>query len=823
MPSPATLRTAASLALSALLLPLTGAPPALAHPPGRAGGTWSELRVLGQCLTARDSQEVRLRSCSSELGEPTPAGQRWQLDGQGTLRSALPGSLALGLPPGATAANGARLAAVPEATASGAWSYDSATGHLVWRGGGYTLDFNTGTDLATLWTAGTGDNQKWSFDPGYTATTAPSGADAAELRTEGQCLTLSQVTTPNRSVTVEPCASTAGRPTPATQRWTVTAQGQVQSSAAPYPVLDVQGDPGSRYVVARPVGNGTDRSRWQYDPTAHTLLWAADPTLALDHSRTTAFAGLYRSHGGPNQLWTQSPVADQAGPARTQAAPGPVSATATSPADATLRWTAPTGPAPATYAVYQDGGRIALTYSTSYQDPGLGPGGLHRYRVTAISADGVESAPSAETVLTAPACPRPTGPDGTAPFLPPVAGQPYTLTLTGRPSAQREQQRQGLRQLPSDIRPTGLYLPPDALLTATTTGAAGTGALSVLIGPPVGAGGLAAARRYPIVTTGTGTRITDHRGGMVHLVFDGAPTDRVTLTLSGDTQLAPVFVLGSSTPDQWRADLAARPTRYAELLAGRTVVTLSRDSAARYAYSSPEAVLRHLECARAVEDAVNGLAAPTAEDATTAPGPDSPGVFPFHYVEVERRVGGAFATDRYMGFKDESVAWLADSAAAEWGVWHEQGHHRQQSAITPTELIEVSNNIDSQSLRTAYARPSRLVTQGSYDTALPKLGKPGVAYATSFDGFEQLVMLQQLALQYGAGFWPEVRHRVRTTPPTDPDRWAAIAVLTSQVAGQDLTAFYLAWGVPLTTHAQQAVAALRLPSAPGDLTTRREP
>ncbi|MFI5527388.1 M60 family metallopeptidase [Kitasatospora sp. NPDC051853] len=801
----------------ALLPLLAAAPPAGA---GRAADTWSELRAYGQCLTAEDSREVRLRSCASQYGEPTPAGQQWRLDSRGLLLSALPGGLALGLPAGSAPASGALTAAVPAGGAStGPWTYDAATGRLGWQDGSrYVLDFNTGSDRASLYAPHGGENQQWAFSPAHTATTPPTDPTGlTELRTEGRCLTLDPVPTPARALTVEPCASLNGAPTPPNQRWAVTADGQVQSGSAPYPVLDVI--PG-KVVVGRPVSNGSDRTRWQYDPATGVLRWAADPAQALDHYRSSGTAGLYRASGGANQSWTRFPATDRPGQARVQAAPGAPTAQASSPTSATLDWPAPSGPAPAGYAVRRDGGRIGVTTGRGFRDDGLGPGGLHRYTVTAIAADGTESAPSPEAVLTAPACPSPTGPDGLAPFVPPVPGKPYAVTLTGLPSAEQERQRQGLDQLPSDIRPTGLHLPPGATLTVSATGASGSGSLRVLVGPPVGSR-LVSARRYPVATSGS-TSVRDHRGGMVYLAFDGLPTDRVTVWLDGG-QAAPVFVLGRTTAAEWRTQLAERPTRYAELVAGRTVVTLTREGAARYAAASPEPVLRHLECARAIEDASAGFAPPTAADTATAPGPDSPGVFPFHYVEVERRAGAAFATNDYMGFQDESVSWIADGASAGWGVWHEQGHHRQQRAVKPGELTEVSVNLHSLAVGKALGRASRLVAEKAYDTALPKVGRAGVSYGSDFDAFEQLVMLQQLTLQYGEGFWPAVHHLVRVDPPQGTDRWADLALTTSRVAQQDLTAFYLAWGVPLTAAARQDLAALGLPAAPAGLTGRREP
>ncbi|CAM5234535.1 hypothetical protein SSPIM334S_04635 [Streptomyces spiroverticillatus] len=649
--------------------------------------------------------------------------------------------------------------------------------------------------------AGTGDNQKWEFTPAAEEAAAPRPHDAAtELRVDGRCLTLAGYAVPNEAVTVEPCASEAGQVTPFGQRW-VVADGRVLTAEAPYRVLGIE-DGGGGAPVARLVDDGSDRMRWQYDAQTGALRWAADPSRALDHARNSSYAGLYRYHGDTNQQWKPHPPRTSPHPTVPPAAPGEVRATALTPTSARLTWAAPgEGARPASYAVYRDGGRIATTAGTSYTDAGVGPGGKYRYRVTALSADGTESAPGAAGTLEATACPVSTeAPDLALPA--PVRGTPYTVTLTGHPSAEAEQERLGLNLAPSDVRPTGLHLPPGGTLNVAVGAGAAQGALRVRIGPPV-AWPAPVARAHPLTSPGT-TQITDRRGGMVYLAFDGPDSARVTVTLSGDAEPVPVFRLGRTTAAQWRAELAAGTSRYAELTGGRTLVTLSRETAARHAEAGPDALLRHLECARALEDRAAGLDGSTPQHA--------PGVFPYHYVEVERRIGSAFAADAYMGFQYDSSPWIADSAQAGWGVWHEQGHKRQQRAVQPSALTEVSVNVFSLAVQKAFQQRSRLVTEPVYDRALKKVGTPGVEFEKTFDAFERLVMLQQLTLQYGDDFWPRAQRSLREHPMQGSDRWRNLAVLTSRVAGQDLTAFYAAWGVPLTDEARKEMAALGLPA-----------
>jgi hypothetical protein len=123
--------------------------------------------------------------------------------------------------------------------------------------------------------------------------------------------------------------------------------------------------------------------------------------------------GLYRRNGCTGSMepvgWTSATTA--AGTAGRPAAPAGLTVTGRTDTTIGLSWTAPVGPAPARYAVYSGGTRVAVARGTSATVRRLFHATWHRFTVAALDAAGNESAHTAavstgtETCLARP--PRP--------------------------------------------------------------------------------------------------------------------------------------------------------------------------------------------------------------------------------------------------------------------------------------------------------------------------------------------------------------------------------------------------------------------------------
>nr|MDT0659003.1 fibronectin type III domain-containing protein [Micromonospora sp. DSM 115978] len=111
-------------------------------------------------------------------------------------------------------------------------------------------------------------------------------------------------------------------------------------------------------------------------------------------SATTHQVGLYRRNGCTGDMdpvgWASATTA--AGTADRPAAPADLTVTGRTDSTVDLSWTAPTGPAPTRYAVYEGGTRVAVAQGTSATVRRLFHSTWHRFTVAALDAAGNESA-----------------------------------------------------------------------------------------------------------------------------------------------------------------------------------------------------------------------------------------------------------------------------------------------------------------------------------------------------------------------------------------------------------------------------------------------
>jgi len=403
-----------------------------------------------------------------------------------------------------------------------------------------------------------------------------------------------------------------------------------------------------------------------------------------------------------------------------------------------------------------------------------------------------------------------------------------TVRFTAKPSAETERLRLAQALRATDFESTGRYLPPGVPLTVTVH--SGSVRPTLHIGAPDADDDAKTPRGYPL-TVGTNT-VSDPAGGMVYLSAVGHG-DPVTVTLGDAALPVPYFRLGSTSSAAFRAQLGTRPTPWAELVADHVILTVQRESAQQYADQDFAALLTLLSRIVRIEDDASGLDGRAPIDRRNA--------HPYHFVNITATGPGvaAYTSHGYMAFPNSYLDRLLSVDALRhngWGAWHELGHEHQQFAYKPEVLTEVSVNLYALAVGRALGDPPRLTvpdpTTGltPYESALPKLGQSGVDYATTFGAYEKLVMLNQLTLAYGDGFWPRLHRLIRReNPPTEwdaPDatavRFGYLATYTSRVGGEDLTAFYDRWGVPLSDDARAAVAALGLPAPAVDPSTLRE-
>ncbi|MCX4985334.1 M60 family metallopeptidase [Streptomyces sp. NBC_00572] len=392
-----------------------------------------------------------------------------------------------------------------------------------------------------------------------------------------------------------------------------------------------------------------------------------------------------------------------------------------------------------------------------------------------------------------------------------------TVALTARPSAEAERLRLASALRASEFQPTGRYatansplrfdvLPFDGLVPA------------LWIGHWDYYGTLKEPRRYTL-KPGSNT-VTDPHGGPVYFTLEGRG-ERAGVRFKDGYRPMPVFTLGRTGEAEFQRQLdTLTDVPVVELHGPRTLVTLTRDGALLHRGEDHAALLSLLEEIVRAEQDISGL------DGSSPLHRPKSGRFHFTEVSVVPAGVGAFATHAYNGFPRaylDRATTVQGLRTRGWGLYHELGHAHQQMAYKPTGLTEVTVNIYSLAVQRALGQTSNLLLPDSktgltpFQSALPKLGGPGLVYEKSFGAYEKLVPLRQLELAFGADFWPRMHRLVREENPASDytetaKRYRYLALYASRVAGRDLTDFFVnRWAFPIDEQGRAELAALGLP------------
>ncbi|MCL2561320.1 MAG: M60 family metallopeptidase [Rikenellaceae bacterium] len=140
-----------------------------------------------------------------------------------------------------------------------------------------------------------------------------------------------------------------------------------------------------------------------------------------------------------------------------------------------------------------------------------------------------------------------------------------------------------------------------------------------------------------------------------------------------------------------------------------------------------------------------------------------------------------------------------------WGPAHELGHLNQlRPVMTWTGMGEVSNNIYSMLVQTAFGARSRLITSGNYTSGFNNIVGKGIAHNDIEDVFVKLVPFWQLKLYLHdvlgkTDFYPDLFYHMMTAPePTTPATQSRFQLnfvrVACDVAQLNLLDFFEAWG-----------------------------
>ena len=357
---------------------------------------------------------------------------------------------------------------------------------------------------------------------------------------------------------------------------------------------------------------------------------------------------------------------------------------------------------------------------------------------------------------------------------------------------------------------TGLYAAPGATITVTAPAAAVEKALAVQIGCHKDyLGRKDSTRRWPAVVTSkplqaTRTQIASPFGGLVYVIVpnDAEPTASVKVTIDGAVE-APRFVLGKTSPAEWKRRIRSLPGPWAELESDKLVATIPASHVREI--DDPTDVVTFWRKVAAAQDDLSGRPLPRYQERMVC--------------DIEISAGALHSGYPMMGHLSHAAD-LADyekvSKAGTWGWFHELGHNHQRSPWR--KPVEVSVNIFSMyTMETVVGLATEDVgwfkkciplARKFYADGLPE-GQTGWA-----NGYVlPLAMYTQMRKQFGWEFYKKIFRGYEEMGsakwPRDEqaqrDLWL---VLSSKAAGRDLSPFYDRWGFTTTDKAKAQVASL---------------
>jgi Peptidase M60, enhancin and enhancin-like/N-terminal domain of M60-like peptidases len=418
---------------------------------------------------------------------------------------------------------------------------------------------------------------------------------------------------------------------------------------------------------------------------------------------------------------------------------------------------------------------------------------------------------------------------------PPVVPPPVVVTLKTadsiqhfreRPSGSAEATRLAQSFPHSDFDPTGFYLPPFVTLQVEVTPTAGTRLPTLLVGT---------YSRYKDKWNPTSVNLTaglntimDPAGGILYIRFHNPAADGTCrIRFISGMKPIPYYQLGKTTASEWVAMVEQLNVPDVQLVGERCMITVGLQNARASKTEDMEALVRKADRVIRVEDSISGQFGTDPLDQ-----PNAHRILLTESDHPDYYMAATFYRTWYRS--TDAVSAILKAANLTWGPWHELGHMHQQGSWTWSELGEVTVNIYSIAVEKAFGvSPTRLTSQGEWTNAANYLSKPlsdKDFNASSVSVWVRLCMFQQLKLAYGDAFYHQLHRLARrdaNRPNTTDTRMRWFMVNASRAAGRNLSAFFKAWGLKLSTTAATDAAyaeveALGLPAPAQDITVLKD-
>lgn len=419
----------------------------------------------------------------------------------------------------------------------------------------------------------------------------------------------------------------------------------------------------------------------------------------------------------------------------------------------------------------------------------------------------------------------------------------WTQQFASTPSARSEADRVKVRYAPTtDLKPTGLYLPPNTELTITVKGVKKNdpnGVPKVSIGAPeavADANGNKPKSRTTQLVPGKNT-VKDALGGVVYIDYQSKTGTASTadITFGAVAKKMATFTRGETREADFQRELDRLDAPFVELYGNKAMITVARTALLKYRNENHNQLMAALDRIVTVE---NKFAGYDARNAASAPPAGK-----HHLIGFAGSVEGvaAYASNGYTIYPEpiqDNLLKVDGLRVYGFGPWHEVGHQHQQDPVLPGAVLEATVQTYALAVQrdfAEYGSTPRVRAVNSNGTSYwddgMKLLADGVEDYGDVPYWNKVLPFEQLRLAYGESFfptWHKVVRQQELLPISGEDvdgeaaQWQNIVYSTSLAAGEDLSDFWATWGVDVTDAARDQVDDAGLPDPRVDPSTLRE-
>jgi len=294
-------------------------------------------------------------------------------------------------------------------------------------------------------------------------------------------------------------------------------------------------------------------------------------------------------------------------------------------------------------------------------------------------------------------------------------------------------------------------------------------------------------------------RISSPVNGLVYLIYNAEFEHEIKVNIASGL-INGYFDLSKHTNEDWQKMIAKAPYGFFDLKGERVHIT----------FTTPELRQHTINAVRLVE----------VYDSIVLMQHQLMGLYKYDRVPAGRLYyrtnisPGVYmhATGNATEYAPSTLQYIANHShirgAHIWGPAHETGHINQtRPGLMWIGMTEVTVNIYSQHVQTSFGNPSRLQTENisgfgnRYEKAFTEIIAPGLAHGAHPDVFCKLVPFWQLQLYYAKArnkpdFYKDLHEQIRLNPDPPNDGLCQIEFVKTvcDVAEEDLTGFFEAWG-----------------------------